>query len=169
MILPTTLPVDGKIYQIGVVCPNLEESMEHYSRILGLGDWKRMDTDYIGRYRDWEGRIANRNAFAVWGDIHLEMIEPGVGEGNAMEWLRTRGAGIFHLGISVADVRVRPADLEPVFEVRSQTQPDGSPAIVHLDTVPQLGYFLELTYRPLAEMLARRVFTPGPWTTTPGS
>ena len=157
------LPVAGSIYQIGVVVPDLEKGMADYSRILGLGNWKRMDTDYVGRYRSWEGRIANRNAFAQWGPIHLEMIEPGVGEGNAMEWLRTRGAGMFHVGVAVEDVRNRPDDLEVVFEVITQTQPDGSPAIVHLDTVSMLGYFIELTYRPLAEALSARVASPDPW------
>jgi len=163
MIIPETLPVAGTVYQIGVVVPNLEQGMANYSRILGLENWKRLDTDYIGRYRDWEGRIANRNAFARWGDIHLEMIEPGVGEGNAMEWLRTRGMGMFHLGVAVDDVRDRPSDIEVVFEVRGMTQPDGSPALIHIDTVPLLGYFLELTWRPMADRLSARVASPEPW------
>lgn len=163
MHIPTSLPVDGSIYQIGVVAPDLEAGMAQYSRIFGLKDWKRLDTDYVARYRDWEGRIANRNAFAQWGPIHLEMVEPGIGEGNAMEWLRTRGPGMFHVGVAVEDVRNRPADIDVVFEVRSTTQPDGSPAIVHLDTVPVLGYFVELAWRPMAERLAARVASPEPW------
>lgn len=109
--------------------------MADYSRLLCVSGWKRVDTDYQDRYRDWRRRIANRNAFALWGAIHLELIEPGIGEGNAMEWLRTRDAGIFHLGVAVDDVRARPADAQAVFEVTSRTQPDGSPAIVHLDSV----------------------------------
>jgi len=80
-----------------------------------------------------------------------------------MEWLQTRGAGMFHLGVAVDDVRNRPDDIEVVFEVKSSTQPDGSPAIIHIDTVATLGYFIELAYRPLAENLAARVATPGPW------
>jgi methylmalonyl-CoA/ethylmalonyl-CoA epimerase len=154
LINAETSPVGGKLYQFGV---------DDYSRILGLTNWKRLDTDYIGRYRNWEGRIANRNAFAQWGAIHLEIIEPGVGNGNAMEWLQTRGPGMFHVGVAVDDVRIRPDDLEVVFEVKSQTQPDGSPAIVHLDTVTQLGYFIELAYRPLADALSAKVASPDPW------
>lgn len=143
----------GKVYQVGAVTADLERAMEAYSRLLGLTGWKRMDTDYHGRYRNWSGRIANRNAFAPWGAIHLELIEPGEGEGNAKEWLRTRGEGIFHLGVAVDDVRHRAADAEVVFEVTSRLQPDGSPAIVHLDTVAELGYFVELAWRPMAEQL----------------
>lgn len=153
MIVPPSLPIAGTVYQVGVVVADLEAGMARYNAILGLTNWQRMDTDYTARYRDWEGRIANRNAFAPWGHIHLEMIEPGIGQGNAKEWLETRGEGIFHLGVAVDDVRTRPADLDVVFEVLSQRQPDGSPAIVHLDTVSALGYFLELSYRPMADRL----------------
>ena len=151
----------GTLYQVGVVVADLAVGMERYSRLFGLRDWKRLDTDYTARYRSWHGRIANRNAFTPWGTIHLEMIEPGIGEGNAKEWLRTRGEGIFHLGIAVDDVRQRPDDVEVVFEVTAATQPDGSPAIVHLDTVATLGYFTELTWRPMAESLSARVAIPG--------
>lgn len=151
----------GTVYQLGVVVANLEAGMDHYASLFGLRDWKRLDTDYIARYRDWHGRIANRNAFAQWGPIHLEMIEPGVGQGNAREWLETRGTGIFHLGVAVDDVRQRPDDVEVVFEVTSQTQPDGSPVIIHLDTVATLGYFTELAWRPMAERLAAWVAAPG--------
>lgn len=77
------LPAGLVPYQVGVVVADLDASMARYSRLLGLSGWKRMDTDYVARYRDWEGRIANHNAFAPWGPIHLEMIEPGIGEGNA--------------------------------------------------------------------------------------
>jgi methylmalonyl-CoA/ethylmalonyl-CoA epimerase len=157
IIHPASVPVSGEIYQIGIVVADLEKGMADYGRILGLRNWMRLDTDYVGRYRDWEGRIANRNAFAPWGPIHLEMIEPSIGEGNAKEWLRTRGAGMFHIGVAVDDVRDRPDDLEVVFEVKTHTQPDGSPAIIHLDTVSVFGYFTELAYRPLAEALSNQV------------
>jgi catechol 2,3-dioxygenase-like lactoylglutathione lyase family enzyme len=160
MIVPETTCF-GTVYQIGVVVADLEAGMARYSRLFGLRDWKRMDTDYTGRYRDWTGRIANRNAFAPWGPIHLEMIEPGIGEGNAMEWLKTRGEGIFHIGVAVDDVRLRAEREDVVFEVSGRTQPDGFPAIVHLDTVATLGYFTELTWQPMADSLSQWVAAPG--------
>lgn len=164
-MMTPALPAGLTPYQVGVVVADLDAGMARYSRLLGLSGWKRMDTDYVARYRDWEGRIANRNAFAPWGPIHLEMIEPGIGEGNAMEWLQTRGEGIFHIGVAADDVRDRPHGAEVVFEVRTQQQPDGSPAIVHLDTVDSLGFFLELAWRPLAARLdawVRAVDKPRP-------
>jgi methylmalonyl-CoA/ethylmalonyl-CoA epimerase len=147
--------LQGTLYQIGVVVRDLDAGMRHYSSLLGLGPYKRIDTDYTARYRDWTGRIANRNAFARWGNLYLEMIEPGVGQGNAMEWLHTRGEGIFHLGYATDDLEQRPGGTEVCFETLDTRTPDGRVAIIHLDTVEQLGYYVELTHRPLAEKLSR--------------
>ena len=158
----THMKFEGTLYQIAVVVRNLEAGMKHYEQILGLGPWTRVDTDYTARYRDWTGRIANRNAFAQWGEhLHLEMIEPGVGEANAMEWLRTRGEGIFHLGYATDNLDQRPGGVEACFETLETLTEDGRPAIVHLDTVDQLGYFVELAHRPLAERLSRWVASGG--------
>ncbi len=152
---------EGTLYQIGVVVKNLEAGMAHYSTLLGLGPWTRIDTSYNARYRDWTGRVANRNAFARWGSLYLEMIEPGVGEANAMEWLRTRGEGIFHLGYSTDNLDQRPGGVEAVFETLDTRTADGRVAIVHLDTVEQLGYFVELSDRPLVEKLCKWIDSAG--------
>ena len=144
---------NGTLYQIGVVVQNLEAGMAHYSTLLGLGPFARIDTDYTGRYRGRSGRIANRNAFAKWGDLYLEMIEPGLGESNAKEWLRTRGEGIFHLGYATDDLEQRPGGTEVCFEALDSLTATGRPAVIHLDTVEQLGYFVELADRSLAERL----------------
>ena len=49
------LQFEGSLYQIAVVVRNLEQGMAHYSTLLGLGPYARIDTDYNGRYRDWTG------------------------------------------------------------------------------------------------------------------
>ena len=141
----------GDFYQVGVVVRNIDEGMARWSKLLGIGPFWRLDTDYQGRYRDWRGRFANRNAFARWGDLYLEMIEPVIGEGNAKEWLETRGEGIFHLGYSVDDMTQRPGGAECVFETWGATLPNGDPAVIHLDTVAQLGFFVELSDRALVD------------------
>ena len=145
------LQFEGSLYQIAVVVRNLEQGMAHYSTLLGLGPYARIDTDYNGRYRDWTGRISNRNAFARWGDLYLEMIEPGIGNSNAKEWLETRGEGIFHLGYATDDLDQRPGGVGVCFESLDTRLPSGKSAIIHLDTVDQLGYFVELADRALAD------------------
>jgi hypothetical protein len=152
-----TMKFEGDFYQIGVVVRDIDAGMEQYRRLLGLGPFWRLDTDYEGRYRDWRGRFANRNAFTRWGDVYLEMIEPVVGEGNAREWLETRGEGIFHLGYAVDDLGQRPGGVECVFESWGATMPNGDAAVIHLDTVAQLGYFVELSDRALVTKLNARI------------
>ena len=143
----------GDFYQIGIVVKDIDQGMAHYRNLLGLGPFWRLDTDYEGRYRDWRGRFANKNAFTKWGDVYLEMIQPVIGEGNAKEWLRTRGEGIFHLGYAVDDLNQRPEGVECVFESWGATVGDGQAAVIHLDTVEQLGYFVELSDRALVNKL----------------
>jgi len=146
---------DGKLYQIGVVVRDLEASMEHYRTLFGLGRFRRLDTDYTGRYRGIEQRIANRNAFARWGDVYLEMVEPGSGQSSASEWLESRGEGIFHLGYATSNLEQRPGGAQVCFETIDNLNAKGHPAIIHLDTVSQLGYFVELADMQLADRLAQ--------------
>jgi methylmalonyl-CoA/ethylmalonyl-CoA epimerase len=147
----------GDLYQIGVVVRDIDRGMEHYRQLLGLGPFWRLDTHYEGRYRDWRGRFANRNAFTRWGNVYLEMIEPVIGEGNAKEWLDKHGEGIFHLGYAVDDLSQRPLGAECVFESWGATMPNGDAAVIHLDTVDRLGYFIELSDRGLVEKLNARI------------
>lgn len=151
------MELQGDFYQIGVVVRDLEAGMAHYGRLLGLGPFWRLDTRYRGRYRDWTGEFANRNAFTRWGDLYLELIEPGEGQGNAREWLETRGEGIFHLGYAVDDMSQRPDGATCVFESWGATLPDGGPAVIHLDAVDRLGYFVELSDRALVDGLSARI------------
>jgi hypothetical protein len=147
------MELQGDFYQIGVVVRDIDAGMAQYSRLLGLGPFWRLDTRYRGRYRDWTGEFANRNAFTRWGEVYLELIEPGEGQGNAREWLETRGEGIFHLGYAVDDMSQRPDGAACVFESWGATLPDGAPAVIHLDTVDRLGYFVELSDRALVDRL----------------
>ncbi|GAC1577736.1 MAG: hypothetical protein NVS3B5_09980 [Sphingomicrobium sp.] len=147
------MPVEGDFYQIGVVVRDLDPGMAQYRTLLGLGPFMQMQTRYRGRFRDWEGTIANRNAFTKWGDLYLEMVEPGLGQGNAREWLETRGEGIFHLGYATDNLTQRPGGAPVCFESFGATLANGAPAVIHLDTVAQLGYFVELSDRGLVDRL----------------
>ncbi len=142
---------EGDLYQIGVVVRDIEQGMTRYRELLGLGPFWRLDTHYEGRYRNWTGTFANKNAFTRWGKLYLEMIEPGLGEGNAKEWLQTRGEGIFHVGYATDDLSQRPGGVAVCFESFGATMPDGRAAVIHLDTVAQLGYFVELSDRALVQ------------------
>ena len=149
----------GEFYQFGVVTDDLERTIAEYSA-LGATAWKRMATRYQGRCRDWTGEVANRNAFARWQGAMLELVEPGQGQSTAREWLDSRGPGLFHLGFICDDMSVRPLGADVCFESFGKLTAQGGPAVIHLDTLASLGYFIELSDRPLAEELIRWMDEP---------
>lgn len=145
-------PRFGIFCQIGIVVRDLEVAIAHYRRLLGIGPFLQIATSYEGRYRDWRGTIANRNAFARLGEVQLELVQPERGDGNAREWLESRGEGIFHLGFATDDVSRHPEDV--CFESFDDA---GRPVVAHLDTVGQLGYFVELIPQTLVAQLDARI------------
>ena len=151
----------AELYQYGIVTDDLEATMGDYDALGAVG-WKRMDTCYQGRWRDWSGEVANRNAFAMWQGLCLELIEPGRGHSTAREWLDRRGRGVFHLGFITDDLTQRPFGAEVCFESFGRLSAAGGPAVIHLDTVAALGYFIELSDRPLVESLMRWVQSEDP-------
>ena len=147
--------VVGELAQIGVVTDDLEAAIDAYAR-LGLGPFARLDTDYHARFRGVQVHIANRNAFAAWSEtLHIEIVEPGVGDGPQKTWLRERGPGVFHIGYATDDVKQRPTGVEVAFEVLDS-------AIVFLDTVHDLGYYVELFTRATVARIRARIDATAP-------
>ena len=141
-----TPPIAGELVQIGVVTQDLDAAMGSYE-LLGVGPFHRLDTDYRARFRGRDVQIANRNAFGAWqGAIHVEIIEPVKGEGVQMDWLRNRGGGIFHLAYATDDLTQR-LGADVVFESLDS-------GVVFLDTVGQLGYYVELLPLEATEKIA---------------
>lgn len=152
MIDDTKLPqIDGRLYHLGVVVRDIDAAMDAYRTFLGVPAFHRLDTNYPARHRDWQGTIANRNAFGKWGDLIVELVEPGLGNGPAGEYLHARGEGVFHVGYATDDPTQRPGGVAPCFEVRSTRRPDGTYGIVYLDTMGTLGFFVELVHTPVAQ------------------
>ena len=151
------LPIDGRLYHLGVVVRDVDRGMATYSTLLGVPAWHRIDTHYEARHRDWQGTIANRNAFGAWGDLLVELVEPGLGQGPAGEFLERRGEGVFHVGYSVDDPTQRPGGRGPCFEVHPTRRDDGTYGIVYLDTLDDLGFFVELVHAPIAENIIAMV------------
>ena len=149
--------IDGRLYHLGVVVKDIDDGMDLYRRLLGVPSFHRLDTNYQARHRDWEGTIANRNAFGRWGDLVVELVEPGLGHGPAGEYLSRFGPGVFHVGYATDDPTQTPGGFRPCFEVHPTRRPDGSFGIVYLDTLDSLGFFVELVERASAERVIATV------------
>lgn len=151
--MPAPLGLNATLHQVGVIVRDLEQGMARYRDLLGLGPFMTMRTNYEARFHDWRGTVANHNAFAKWGDLYLEMVEPGIGEGVHRHWLETRGEGIFHLGFWTDDMSQRPGGAAVCFESMGAVNPDGSARIIMLDTLDELGWYIELGDREMVEGL----------------
>lgn len=143
----------GAPYQFGIVVRNIDQGMARYRELLGLGPFWRLDTSYRARHRDWEGQVANCNAFARWGALWLELVAPDKGNSTAREWLEMRGECLFHLGFSVDDVMVHSPRWPVCFQPLEALTFQGAPTIVHLDTVAEFGFHVELSHHSLVERL----------------
>lgn len=149
--------IEGRLYHVGIAVQDLEAAMQTYRTLFGVTAFHRIDTNYPARHRDWEGSIANRNAFGMVGPLMVELVEPGLGDGPAREFLDQRGQGIFHIGYATDHPTQRPGGVAPCFEVHSSRRADGSYGIVYLDTLDSLGYFVELVDTPIADGLIELV------------
>jgi hypothetical protein len=146
-------PIQGRLYHLGVVVRDIDDAMVTYRSLFGLTAFHRMDTNYPARHRHWTGTIANRNAFGWLGQLMVELVEPGLGQGPAHEFLATRGEGLFHIGYATDDPGQRPGGVGPCFEVHSSRRSDGTYGIVYLDTVDSVGFFVELVETAMADRL----------------
>jgi methylmalonyl-CoA/ethylmalonyl-CoA epimerase len=147
--------IEGHMYHLGVVTRDIDTAMTNYREVLGLGPFWRLDTHYPARFRGHDTTIANHNAFGQWGELLIEIVQPGLGHGPQHEALRDRGEGIFHVGYSTTNPDQRPTGVGACFEVLdTQSLPTG---IVYLDTLATLGYFVELVPEAQANSLMTRV------------
>jgi methylmalonyl-CoA/ethylmalonyl-CoA epimerase len=149
--------INGRLYHIGLVVANVDDAVAHYGHLLGIERFARLDTEYPARFGEWSGTIENRNAFAPFGDIYLELVEPGTGQSPAKRWLEERGEGVFHLGFATADPTQHADGADAVFEVLNRLRPDGQANIAYLDTVAALGYYTELVDSEGADRLCEWV------------
>jgi methylmalonyl-CoA/ethylmalonyl-CoA epimerase len=145
--------IAGEMFQLGVVVRDLEAAMRHWGTVTGGREFLRIDTDYQAIHRGEEVHVANRNAFVPWGNVMVELVEPGRHEGLQWEWLSTRGEGLFHYGFATDDMTQRYPGKGVVFEPLSGEPPH----IVFLDTADELGYYLELFPTDRAAALFERV------------
>jgi catechol 2,3-dioxygenase-like lactoylglutathione lyase family enzyme len=139
-------------YHAGVVVRDLERAIDRFTEIHGIEQWMRLDTDYPARHCGRETHVANHNAFGFAGTLMFELVEPGRGDTPAADFLNTRGEGVFHLGYAVDDPLALPPGTEVCFEVLSL-----DPPIVYLDTLQELGFYIELVPRPIAKQLIAAV------------
>ncbi len=145
----------GRVGQLGIVVRDIQASMEHYWRVLGIGPWKVYTNGPHLRNVTYHGRPASyrvRVALAHTEALVYELIQYLEGDSIHRDFLAAQGEGIEHVGIYVPNLD------EPLARLRSQgvtvlQSADGLGAIgdgryAYLDTRGTLGVVLELIQAP---------------------
>ncbi|MFC1992203.1 VOC family protein [Chloroflexota bacterium] len=144
------------IDQIGIVVKDIDDAMKHYES-LGFGPFERYQPVY--KSRELYGKplspdvVTIKIAMGQIGPIQIELMQP-VAEGTHwMEFLKTHGEGINHLGFFVDDVEKAEAEmLEKGYKIvyRSRfTRPDGGfGGASYFDTDKIGGVLIEPIQRP---------------------
>ena len=154
------------IVQIAMIVQNLEETVEVYWRMFGIGPWhfytygfplvKKMT--YYGEPADYTMRVALAN----WGNTRIELIEHLEGKSIYADFIAKHGYGFHHIGILVEDMQSAILEAEEaglrVIQDGSGFGLDGDGHYAYLDTEHRLGVILELIQRPKRRSPPEKIF-----------
>lgn len=106
-VSPAKIKVKG-ITQIGVVVRNLEEVLENYWKILGIGPWEVCEAAppllYDVTYHNKPSIVTEKVAYTMVGATQLQLVQPVSGENIYSDFLARHGQGLDHLQFTVEDV-----------------------------------------------------------------
>ena len=102
----------GEIAQVALVVHDLQQTMETYWKVLGIGPWSiyayapptLRETMVRGKPVEYSMRLA----IAQVGALQVELIQPLEGPSIYKEFLAERGAGLHHIQSRVDDI-ARPS------------------------------------------------------------
>jgi hypothetical protein len=140
-----------QISQIGVVCRDLERTMEQYTKLLGWGPWnvyrheppRLHQTELHGKETEYTMIGAETHV----GELGFELLQPGAGPSIYKEWLETRGEGLHHVAVMLHDFDESTVLRERFTEVGTNVLMSGrigeTIEFYYLDTEPSLKIILE--------------------------
>jgi methylmalonyl-CoA/ethylmalonyl-CoA epimerase len=131
--------VDATFFHLGIAVRDLAEAKDRYGALHGVPRFGEV--------------VDGRVAFGRGNGLYVELIQVDpAGAGAASRWMQQHGEGIFHVSYATDDVEQRPGGVDRSPEVTT-LRPDGGLGIVYLDTLEQLGHYVELMHRSLADAL----------------
>ena len=140
------------IRQIALVVEDLDEAVENYSTLLGIGPWEFYtygkplvkEMTYRGKPGDYRMRLA----VAPMGPLQIELIQPLEGENIYSDFVSEHGYGLHHIAVAVEDMESAIAQAEAagiaVIQDGKGTGLDGDGWYAYLDTEATLHTTLEL-------------------------
>ena len=106
----------ANIPQVGIVCKDVQKTLEAFWNILGVGPWSIFEYGSPGatglKYRGAPGWGRFRVAVAHTEPIGIELIEHVEGTSIFRDWVDERGEGLHHLSMVVEDMEVQDVERE---------------------------------------------------------
>jgi methylmalonyl-CoA/ethylmalonyl-CoA epimerase len=163
----TPFPITN-IAQICVIVPNVDQAVENYWDIFGIGPWsfytygeplvKRMTRN--GKPTEYKMRVALANV----GPMRIELIEPLEGDTVYQEFVDKHGYGVHHVGVltdSMAESLARAAKAGlAMTQDGAGFGPDDDGHYAYLDTEELIGTTIELIERPRRRTPPEKVYPP---------
>jgi len=164
------------IAQVAIIVPNLEEAVENYWKLFGIGDWqfytygrplvKKMS--YQGQPAEYKMRVA----LSYLGPMRIELIEMLEGDTVYADFVREHGYGVHHFGVLVENMEEALAQAEAAGLRMTQDGSgfgrDGDGHYAYLDTEDRIGVTIELIERPKGRMPPEKVYPPKDGEDEPG-
>jgi len=160
----------GRLFQIGIVVPDLRKALERYSGAFGLGPWigfhftpdNVRDFTYRGRPADYSIEIA----LTVDPSPQVELVQVHGGGSLYHEWIERHGYGVQHLGVRVDDARAVAAEMTAAgYEILQSGHgygADGDGMFVYFDTLADFGIITECIQVPASRRAPDFVWPPEP-------
>jgi len=150
---------EGELFQSAWVVDDLDAAKAAMGTALGCGAFVAFEMD-----PEWDvrGRTVNSPlacAFARSGNLQIELMQPLGTEGVVAEFLARFGPGPHHLGIRVDGLE---AAVEAAGVPVAMSADFGSLRLAFLDTVDDLGLYLELLEDPEGMLWATAPWRDGP-------
>jgi hypothetical protein len=149
----------NELSQISIVVNNLNEKIENFWKMLGVGPWKvymfappRLTNTYFkGKPTEFKMKLALANV----GRVMLELVEPLGGENVFSEFLRNKGEGVHHIACfrfdSLDEFQIAITELEKLGSLVLLEGQFEHTKFCYLDTYKALGVVCEITYAPPPE------------------
>jgi methylmalonyl-CoA/ethylmalonyl-CoA epimerase len=158
----------GRLFQIGIVVPDLRKALERYSGAYGLGPWigfhftpeNVRDFTYRGRPADYSIELA----LTVDPSPQVELVQVHGTDSLYHEWIDRHGYGVQHLGVRVEDARAVTAEMVAAgYEVIQSGHgygAEGDGMFVYFDTLADFGVITECIEVPKARRSPDFVWPP---------
>jgi methylmalonyl-CoA/ethylmalonyl-CoA epimerase len=148
MHMPSQPLGDNKPMQIGLIVANIEETVEAWSRLLGVPQPEIVTTDPVEKAQtEYQGHptpARARLAFFDMGQVTLELIEP-IGEPSTWnDQLQAHGSSLHHIAFGVKGMADRLAELAALDLPLIQRGEYEGGRYAYLDGQKQYGAIIEL-------------------------